>query len=77
MGVTMKPSVVSFAAVKGGVGKTRHAILTANCLGAMGKKVLLIDTDINNSSTYYYIQREQIAEAKESNNSCRADRQRG
>jgi chromosome partitioning protein len=46
---------VSFAAVKGGVGKTRYAIFTANCLGAAGKRVLFVDTDINNSASFYYL----------------------
>jgi len=53
--MSTKPIVVSFAAVKGGVGKTRYAIFTANCLGAAGKRVLFVDTDINNSASFYYL----------------------
>ncbi|MDR3283667.1 MAG: AAA family ATPase [Treponema sp.] len=53
-------SVISFAANKGGVGKTRNAILIANCLGAAGKRVLLIDTDYNNSATTYYLPKDEL-----------------
>ncbi len=49
-----KPTVVTFSANKGGAGKTRMAILTANCLGAAGKRVAVIDMDFNNSATFYY-----------------------
>jgi chromosome partitioning protein len=49
------PRVISFVANKGGVGKTRMAILTANCLGAAGKRVLVLDLDFNNSATLYYL----------------------
>jgi chromosome partitioning protein len=50
-----KPSVIALAANKGGVGKTRYVLLLANCLGAAGKKVLVIDMDFNNSATFYYL----------------------
>lgn len=50
-----KPAVVALSANKGGVGKTRYAILLANCLGASGKRVLVIDMDFNNSATFYYL----------------------
>ncbi|MDR2028298.1 MAG: ParA family protein, partial [Treponema sp.] len=50
-----KPTVIAFISIKGGVGKSRGAILTANCLGAAGKRVLIIDMDHNNSTTYYYL----------------------
>jgi chromosome partitioning protein len=46
--------VIAFAANKGGVGKTREAILTANCCGAAGKRVLVIDMDFNDSAGFYY-----------------------
>jgi chromosome partitioning protein len=59
--------VTSFSANKGGVGKTRQAILTANCLGAAGKRVLVIDMDFNNSATFYYLSDEQAAAAGEKN----------
>jgi chromosome partitioning protein len=48
-------TVIVFVNNKGGVGKTRHVILTANCLAAGGYLVLVIDMDFNNSSTYYYL----------------------
>jgi chromosome partitioning protein len=50
-----QPKVIALSANKGGVGKTRYALLLANCLGASGKRVLMIDMDFNNSSTYYYL----------------------
>jgi chromosome partitioning protein len=52
--------VVSLCANKGGVGKTRAAILMANCLGMAGKKVLVIDMDFNNSASFYYLTPEQM-----------------
>jgi cellulose biosynthesis protein BcsQ len=39
----------------GGTGKTKHAIQTANCLGAAGHPVLFIDMDFNDSATKFYI----------------------
>jgi chromosome partitioning protein len=50
-----KPLVITIAANKGGVGKTRYVILLANLLGASGKRVLVIDMDFNNSATFYYL----------------------
>jgi chromosome partitioning protein len=52
---TRKPTVITLSANKGGVGKTRIAMLTANCLGAAGNKVVVIDMDFNNSATFYYL----------------------
>jgi chromosome partitioning protein len=49
------------------VGKTRQAILTANCLGAAGKRALVIDMDFNNSATFYYLRAEQTETAKTRN----------
>jgi hypothetical protein len=48
---------------QGGVGKTRTALLTANCLGAAGRKVLLIDLDFNNSVTSYYLDEDLFRQA--------------
>jgi chromosome partitioning protein len=59
--------VIAFSANKGGVGKTRSAILTANCLGASGKKVLVIDMDFNNSASFYYLNNDQIELATNKN----------
>jgi chromosome partitioning protein len=47
--------VAALGANKGGVGKTRYALLLANCLGAGGKRVLIIVMDFLNSSTFYYL----------------------
>jgi chromosome partitioning protein len=53
-----KPRVIAACANKGGVGKTRVAILEANYLAALGKKVLVMDMDFNNSATIYYLREE-------------------
>ena len=47
--------VVTFSSLKGGVGKSSLTIQTANCLGAAGFKVLVIDMDLNNSVSSYYL----------------------
>ena len=47
-------NIVTFSSIKGGVGKSSHVILTANCLAAAGYKVLVIDMDLNNSTTFFY-----------------------
>jgi chromosome partitioning protein len=62
-----KVTVIVFVNNKGGVGKTRHAILTANCLAAAGYLVLVIDMDFNNSSTYFYLNDEIIFKSKSKN----------
>jgi len=46
--------VVTFSAIKGGVGKSSLAILTANYLSHAGYRVLCIDMDIQNSLTFYH-----------------------
>jgi chromosome partitioning protein len=46
--------VITFSAIKGGVGKSSLAILTSNYLSQSGYKVLCIDLDIQNSLTFYY-----------------------
>jgi chromosome partitioning protein len=53
--IAEKPTVIALAANKGGVGKTRYVLLLANCLGAAGKRILVIDMDFNNSATFYYL----------------------
>lgn len=47
--------VITFSAIKGGVGKSSLAILTANLLAKTGKRILVIDADPQNSMTFYYI----------------------
>lgn len=53
------PKVIAFASLKGGTGKSSSSILLANCLSASGKKVLVIDMDLNNSCTFSYLENDQ------------------
>jgi chromosome partitioning protein len=46
--------VITFTAIKGGVGKSSLAILTANYLSRLNYKVLCIDLDIQNSLSFYF-----------------------
>ncbi len=48
--------VITYSSMKGGVGKTTGAILTATNLAARGFKVLFFDLDTNNSGTMYFTQ---------------------
>jgi chromosome partitioning protein len=50
-----KTTVVSFSSIKGGVGRTHIAIMLANCLASSGKRVLLADSDLNNSLSFHYL----------------------
>jgi chromosome partitioning protein len=50
-----KTKVVSVVSQKGGSGKSSTAIMLANYLAALGKSVLLTDTDYSNSTTLYYL----------------------
>jgi chromosome partitioning protein len=61
------PLVAAFSANKGGVGKTREALLIANCLGAAGRRVLVVDMDFNNSATFYYLPGDLAGAAGEKN----------
>jgi chromosome partitioning protein len=54
-GETKKTPVIALCSVKGGVGKTYLAILLANFLAAAELKVCVIDTDLNNSLSFYYL----------------------
>lgn len=45
---------IVFSSIKGGSGKSSHVIMTANCLGRAGFKVLVIDMDLNNATSFYY-----------------------
>jgi chromosome partitioning protein len=75
-----KTTVVSFASIKGGTGKTNIAILIAKGLAAAGKRVLLIDFDLNNSLSFHFINDDEMEKTKslniaaalsdESNNLC-------
>ena len=46
--------VKTFSSIKGGVGKSSVVLLLANNLASRGRKVLVIDTDLNNTVTVYY-----------------------
>lgn len=60
--------IITYSSMKGGVGKTTNAILTATNLAARGFKVLYFDLDTNNSGTMYFTQGiegiEEIIETK-------------
>lgn len=47
--------IISVVSTKGGVGKSSTTIMVANYLAAMGKSVLVVDTDYNNSTTLYFV----------------------
>lgn len=46
--------VVTVSSIKGGVGKSSTVLLLANNLASRGRKVLVIDMDLNNTVTIYY-----------------------
>lgn len=56
--------VVSFSSIKGGTGKSSLAILTANYCAASGARVLVVDLDIQNSASFYYLADPEAAERK-------------
>ena len=62
-----KTTVVSFVSIKGGTGKTNIAICLAKALAAAGKKVLLIDSDLNNSLSFHFIHDDEMEQTKELN----------
>jgi chromosome partitioning protein len=62
-----KTTVVSCGFIKGGVGKTNISILLANCCAAAGKRVLLADSDLNNSLSFYYLDNEMMEQTKKVN----------
>jgi cellulose biosynthesis protein BcsQ len=47
---------IAIVSTKGGVGKSSSTIMIANYLAALGKNVLVIDTDYSNSTTLYYLE---------------------
>lgn len=59
--------IVTFGSIKGGVGKTSLAAMTANCLAAAGFKVLAIDMDWNNSLSFYLLDKDGAETAKRKN----------
>lgn len=55
---------MTLSAIKGGVGKSSLTIATANILGNAGYKVLVMDLDIQNSVSFYYLDDLSIVEQK-------------
>ena len=62
-----KTTVVSFASIKGGVGRTHAAIMLADFLSAAGKQVLLADSDLNNSLSFHYLEEEMMEKTRKLN----------
>jgi cellulose biosynthesis protein BcsQ len=63
---TLTSKIICFASAKGGTGKTVLSASFAKFLGALNKKVLLIDTDAaTNGLTLFYLRR--LTEAKKIN----------
>jgi len=62
-----KTTVVSFTSIKGGTGKTNITILIAKCLAAAGKRVLLIDFDLNNSLSFHFLNEALMEQTKGKN----------
>lgn len=56
--------IISFNTIKGGVGKSSLSIITANLLAKSGRKVLVIDLDIQNSCSFYYLDDHNIVDKK-------------
>ena len=55
---------IAFASIKGGTGKSSLAILTANMLAQRHNRVLVIDMDVQNSTTFYYLEKADAVEQK-------------
>lgn len=60
-------SIISFSSLKGGVGKSSTTIQTANYLAKSGLQVLVVDMDLNNSVTTYYITENDIETIEKKN----------
>jgi len=56
--------IITFSSIKGGTGKSSLAILTGNLLAKSGYRVLMIDTDIQNSLSFYYLDELGLADEK-------------
>lgn len=55
---------ITLSAIKGGVGKSSLLILLAEIYQQRGHRVLIIDMDIQNSTTFYYAPPEELIEQK-------------
>lgn len=56
--------VIAFSSIKGGTGKSSLAILTANYCAAAGSRVLVLDLDIQNSASFFYLAKPDDAERR-------------
>ncbi len=55
---------VCFASIKGGTGKSSLCILVANYAASAGYRVLVVDLDLQNSATSYYLDSPDLADHK-------------
>ena len=64
---SIKTTVISFVSIKGGVGRTNIVICLAKCLASARKRVLLIDSDLNNSLSFHFLEEEMMKKTKRLN----------
>jgi len=62
-----RTKVIVLASIKGGTGKTNIAICLAKALAAAEKRVLLIDSDLNNSLSFHFIHDDEMEQTRELN----------
>jgi chromosome partitioning protein len=67
METVSKTIVAAFVSIKGGVGRTNIVINLAKCLAAASKRVLLIDSDLNNSLSFHFLSEEMMERTKRLN----------
>ena len=65
-----KTIVVAFVSIKGGVGRTNIVICLAKCLASGGLRVLLIDSDLNNSLSFHFLNEETLEKTQRLNIAC-------
>jgi len=70
--IVNRPKVISIVQNKGGVGKTRCAMLISKSLAALGFKVMVVDIDFNNNSTAYFLNPEDANLARTRKNIAKA-----
>jgi chromosome partitioning protein len=59
-----RTTVVAFVSIKGGVGRTTIVSNLARCLAAAEKRVLTMDSDLNNSLGFYFIDDDNMEKTK-------------
>jgi chromosome partitioning protein len=62
-----RTTVISFVSIKGGVGRTNIVICLAKRIAASGKRVLLIDSDLNNSLSFHFLNEQMMEKTKRLN----------